>query len=244
MEENPDPRKTPTALIAARSWSTPEMALVLGAFLLLYLAASFICPLFPEEQMPVVQLVATLLIYSIATGVVVRINRERNRSWESGYGMGLRQTKALLSAPLLYLVLILPLALATAAWHRLLEQAFGMEIELQEALQVIALGSSWLRLLYILMAVVAAPLFEELVFRGLLFPYLVKRAGLAGGTVVVSALFALMHRHTPAFVPLFLLSAALCLAYWRAGSLWISIGTHAIFNAVAIALALHLSGQA
>ena len=85
------------------------------------------------------------------------------------------------------------------------------------------------------------PLYEEVLFRGVLFPYLTKRAGLAGGTLLVSALFALLHFHLPSMAPLFLLSIALCLAYWRTGSLWVNIGIHAIFNATSI-LALNIVG--
>ena len=50
-----------------------------------------------------------------------------------------------------------------------------------------------------------------------------------------------MHFHLPSFAALFLLSGALCLAYWRTGSLWVSIGMHTIFNAVSI-LALNIIG--
>ena len=91
-----------------------------------------------------------------------------------------------------------------------------------------------MRLAYILVAVFGAPVYEELIFRGILFPYLAKRAGLAGGVVATSLVFALVHLHLPSMVPLGLLSAALCLAYWRTGSLWPSIGMHMLFNAVSI----------
>ncbi len=71
--------------------------------------------------------------------------------------------------------------------------------------------------------------------------YFVKRAGMSVAVIVVSVLFALMHFHLPSFVPLFMLSAILCLTYWRTSSLWTSIGVHMIFNAVSI-LALNIAG--
>lgn len=73
-------------------------------------------------------------------------------------------------------------------------------------------------------------------FRGILFPFLVQRVGLKWGIVAVSALFAVIHLHVPSMLALFLLSAGLCVAYWRTGSLWVSIGMHAIFNGVTILL--------
>ena len=127
------------------------------------------------------------------------------------------------------------------AWHLLLQHITGLEIVLQDVAQAVTQEPSWLRTLYILTAVFAAPLFEEVLFRGMIFPYLVKYTGLAKGTLLVSVSFAVMHFHPPSFVPLVLLSAVLCLAYWRTGSLWVSIGMHAIHNAVTI-LALHNGG--
>ena len=238
---NPPDRRILTAQIAARSWTTPQVGLVLGVFFLLHLLSSVVRPFFYEEQMPVVQLVATLFIYSIVMVIVALVNRRRNTSWGAGYGMGIRHLKRLVLAPAFYLALIPVLMLSAHAYHLVLEHVFGMELELQEAAQIIAQERSWLQILYMLAAILAAPLYEEVLFRGMLFPYLAKRAGLAGGTLLVSAFFALLHFHLPSFVPLFLLSTALCLAYWRTGSLWVNIGIHAIFNAVSI-LALNIVG--
>lgn len=238
---NPPDRQALTAQLAARAWSTPEMGMVLGILLLPYLLASFSGLLFYEEQIPLVRLCITLLIYALVATLVAVINHRRGGSWAESCGMGLRNLKKLALPPVFYLAVIPFLMLATKIYHLFLQHVFGMEVELQEVAKAITEQPSWLQMLYILAAVFAAPLYEELIFRGLLFPYLVKRTGLAGAVVAVSLLFALMHFHLPSFVPLFLLSCALCLAYWRTGSLWVSIGIHTIFNAVSI-LALNMVG--
>ena len=155
--------------------------------------------------------------------------------------MGFRQLKKLFIAPVLYLAFIPFLMLISKGYHLLLEYAFGTELELQEIAQVVAQELSWLEIAYMVMAIIIAPLFEELVFRGIAFPYLVKRVGVAGGTALVSLVFALIHSHLPSFVPLFMVSSVLCLAYWRTGSLWVSIGMHTLFNAISI-LALNMVG--
>jgi len=238
---NPSDRVALTARISSRSWSTPQVGIVLSALLLLYFLSSFVGLLFYEEQIPLARLAATLLIYAVTVALIILISRRRGGSWADSHGMGFRPLKKLALAPIFYLAAIPFLVLTAKAWHVLLHYVFGLEIELQEVAQVIAQELSWLQILYILTAVLVAPLFEELIFRGMLFPYLVKRGGLVGGTLLVSLLFALMHFHLPSLVPLFLLSAALCLAYWRTGSLWVGIGMHAIFNAVSI-LALNIAG--
>lgn len=234
-------RRVLTDQIASRAWSTPQIGIVLGALLLLYFLASFAGIFFYEEQIPLVRLATTILIYTILGVLIALINQRCGGAWTDRYGMGFKQLKKLLFPPLFYLA-FLPLLIVTAnAWHLLLQQVTGLEIELQDVAQAVTQEPSWLRTLYILTAVFAAPLFEEVLFRGMLFPYLVKYTGLAKGTLLVSLSFAVMHFHPPSFVPLLLFSAILCLAYWRTGSLWVSIGIHAIHNAVTI-LALHSGG--
>ncbi|MCF7818801.1 MAG: CPBP family intramembrane metalloprotease [Kiritimatiellales bacterium] len=227
--------------IVARSWNTFQLGIVLGSLLLLYLLASFSGLLFYAEQIPLARLCITLVIYTLIVILVSIINRRRGGSWAESCGMGLRNLKKLALSPVFYLAIIPFLMLATKAYHLLLQHVFGIEMELQEVAKIIAQKLSWLQILYAFTAIFAAPLYEELIFRGLAFPYLVKRAGLAGGTALVSLLFALMHFHVPSLVPLFLLSCALCLAYWRTGSLWVNIGMHTIFNAVSI-LVLNMAG--
>ncbi len=237
----PSDRRVLTGQIASRAWSTPQIGIVLGALLLLYFLASFVGIFFCEEQIPMVRLATTLLIYTVIVVLIALLNHRRGGSWADTCGMGFRQLKRLALSPVFYLA-TLPLLIVTAnAWHLLLRYVTGREIELQDVAQAVTQEPSWLRTLYILTAVFAAPLFEEVLFRGMIFPYLVKHAGLAKGTLLISLSFAVMHFHPPSFVPLVLLSAALCLAYWRTGSLWVSIGMHAIHNAVTI-LALHNGG--
>ncbi len=234
---NPPDHATLTAALAARSWSTPQVGLLLSTLFGLYALAMFSGRLFYEEQLPLAQLAITLFIYAILVVIIAVINRRRG----TGIGAGARAFRQLPLAALFYVAVIPFLMIATQAWHWLLQHLFGMEIELQGVAQFIAQERSWLQVAYMFTAVIVAPLYEELMFRGIIFPYLAKRIGLAGGIVLVSVLFALMHFHRPAAVPLFLLSGALCLAYWRTGSLWVAIGMHALFNAVTI-LALTIIG--
>lgn len=228
--------KALTAQMVARAWSTLQVGTAIGTLLLLYILASFIGIFFHEEQIPLIRLLTTLLVHAVVMAAIALIVRQRKCSWSSSFGMGVRQLKTLALAPLFYLA-TLPLLM----FALLLQQWLGIEHELQDAAKVIAQDVSWLRTLYILTAIIVAPLFEELLFRGILLPFLFKHTGPAGGIVLVSILFASMHFHLPSLAPLFLLSTMLGLVYWRTGSLWASIGTHAIFNTVSI-LAINTSG--
>ena len=93
--------------------------------------------------------------------------------------------------------------------------------------------------LLILVAVVGAPLVEELVYRGLL-------QGAVGRTVhqwcgwlaviLVAALFALVHFSPVEYPGLFLVGLVLGACALRTGRLGMGILTHAAFNAAALAL--------
>ena len=104
-----------------------------------------------------------------------------------------------------------------------------------ELLQVIDHDpKAWVRVAAILSAVVAAPLFEELLFRGCIQGGL-RRATRSPwiGILVASALFALLHAAWT-MPPLFVFSVLLGLTYERTQNLWATTCMHAMFNAFSI----------
>jgi membrane protease YdiL (CAAX protease family) len=88
--------------------------------------------------------------------------------------------------------------------------------------------------LFLLVAVVMAPLFEEIFFRGFLFRGFADSWGWVAGAVVSAAIFGLAHLQLDVFVPLFALGFALAWVYKRTGSLWTSIALHALFNLLSV----------
>lgn len=96
-----------------------------------------------------------------------------------------------------------------------------------------------LRILMVLFAAGLTPIFEELVFRGLLQTYLRQTLGYSPwqSIFIVSGIFAILHpiMHFPG---IFLLSAAMGYVYERNGSLMRSMLIHCFFNGSQIAMAL------
>jgi uncharacterized protein len=72
-----------------------------------------------------------------------------------------------------------------------------------------------------------APVFEELVFRGLLYRAWERRFGWFAAMLLVSVVFGLYHRH---FWSAFASSIVLVCLYRRTGSLWAPIIVHALGN--------------
>lgn len=95
-----------------------------------------------------------------------------------------------------------------------------------------ALQSPLDRLLVIVLAAVAAPIVEEMMFRGLLYPALRTRMSIPWAIFVSASVFSLAHPTLPGgFLPLASLGAAFTIAYQlRGGSLISSIVMHGLNN--------------
>jgi membrane protease YdiL (CAAX protease family) len=91
-------------------------------------------------------------------------------------------------------------------------------------------GMLWLALL----GVIAAPIFEEFIFRGLIFAGLRRSLALAPSLLLSSGVFALVHP-PPSVLPVFVLGVAAALAYERTRALLAPMVVHGVYNAVVIA---------
>ncbi len=77
---------------------------------------------------------------------------------------------------------------------------------------------------------VIAPLVEETVFRGYLYPILKKYTGVWFALISSSLLFGIIHVSPVPFIPLAIFGAVLALLYEYTKTLWAPIIAHAIFN--------------
>lgn len=109
----------------------------------------------------------------------------------------------------------------------------GKETELERIVN----SSRTAALLIAFMAVATAPLVEEIVYRGILYPACQRLAGTASAIVVVTLMFAIPH--VPQYWPnlavilsITMLSAALTIVRARTGSLLPCYVIHLVFNGV------------
>lgn len=86
-----------------------------------------------------------------------------------------------------------------------------------------------------LLAVVVAPVTEELLFRGVLFSAL-SRFGVFVGAIASGFLFAVPHFDTGSLLPFTFVGAALALIFYRYRSLAAAIHVHILFNTVSLVL--------
>ena len=127
-------------------------------------------------------------------------------------------------------------AMATAwAVHQgsvALLEALGHAPDTQAAVDAVRSASGFgERAVLLLFAAGTAPIFEELVFRGVLWPAVRDRGFRWSGSLLVSGLFALIHANVAAFLPLALLGMFWIWLYEKTGDLAAPALSHALFNA-------------
>jgi membrane protease YdiL (CAAX protease family) len=186
---------------------------------------------------------ATLCFQGASLFLIARFLHEQQSTWRTGFGMLNRPRHAML------LGLVVALIFLPLGWG--LQQASALvmthlphlKLEPQEQLPVHALRTSMSiggRLALGVAAVLLAPVAEEALFRGILYPGIKQfgfpRLALWG----TSLLFAAVHMNAVTFAPLASLALVLTLLYERTDNLLAPITAHILFNALNFATLLVL----
>ncbi|RYD22587.1 MAG: CPBP family intramembrane metalloprotease [Verrucomicrobiaceae bacterium] len=101
---------------------------------------------------------------------------------------------------------------------------------LQESDDLVVIG------LMAVAAVIAAPLCEEIVFRGYLYGAAKKFAGPWMAGICSAMVFAAAHGSLAALLPLFVFGCVLVLLYEMTGSIWAPVAAHFCFNGLTVLL--------
>jgi membrane protease YdiL (CAAX protease family) len=144
-------------------------------------------------------------------------------------------------------LLALPGYLFFAVLLTALSQRYGFKYEQPTVQNIVrqVTGSPGAVVLFFLLAAVAAPVWEELIFRGLLYSALRARWGMWPGILVTAFLFALMHEtgrvlHDPRtfLFPILYLGCVLAYVREKTESVVPGMAVHALHNVVALTVSL------
>jgi membrane protease YdiL (CAAX protease family) len=156
-----------------------------------------------------------------------------------GEGLGLWNKNLLRSLALAFgvIILVLPIAYGLQVVSGTLMEKIGWIPRDEEAVTLVAGATSRATAIYLgFFTVVLAPVAEEFIFRGVLFPF-IKQLGFPKiAWIGVSLLFALVHVAPAYFIPLFVLALALTWLYEKTDTLLAPIFAHALFNAAGLIL--------
>lgn len=192
-----------------------------------------------EKKFTPAVLIASMVFQFLLAGMVVAFVSWRVKIAE---WLGLRWRQwplAFAIAPVtVFLMWCLMGVLMFTGWNKWLEDSLGIE-SMQEAVKLLQEAKDPLVIaLMAVAAVVVAPLAEEVVFRGYLYPAAKRFCGPAGAMVFSSLVFAAAHGNVVALLPLFILAVVLCLIYEFTGSIWACMSVHFLFNAATVTIQL------
>ena len=185
-----------------------------------------------QRQNEAVNFAVSLCLYGAILGLVHLIVRTRQTNWPTAFGFtSTRQMSALLLA-LGVTCIVLPIA-----WYLLgplsvkVMEHLGRRAVPQTSVQVLQTSASVGPQIFLaILAVFVAPVTEELLFRGILYPFIKQRGypNLAlWGTAV---LFGALHLNLMTFVPLTFLGVVLAWLYDTTDNLAAPIFAHSLFN--------------
>jgi len=193
----------------------------------------------------------------IATVEIVILARASFTRRLKGFGLNIKTLPKDFFVGLLNLVSIYPLvaaALLITIFYGKLLWGENFELQKHQELERIAQYPQWsLRLLIVIVTILVVPVFEELLFRGMLQTMICsflprtalgkklrsKSAWAWLAIVITSILFAAFHSTAGHWPALFVLAICLGYSYEKSGSLFRPIFIHSFFNAASVTVALY-----
>jgi len=218
------PWSGPVALVAALAVAFVGGSIIaIGASLLGY-------PL--GEGLPPGALLAGTAVQQVGFVVVAILFARMAHRPTSAAQFGLRPTRSgFWRAVGITFAVYVAYALFTGVWSTI------VEIDAEDQLDDLGIEESDVALAFALVIVcVGAPIVEEFLFRGFVFPALRNWRGVWPAALITGALFGVIHvtgSPAGALVPLAVLGTGLCLVYQWTGSLYPCVALHAINNSIA-----------
>src|SRR5574341_1579342 len=158
------------------------------------------------------------------------------------YGTGLKElglsppvhTKSLTTV-FIYYCRAIPVLMLVGIVTKVLGDFFTIPLEPQESLKMLKKETSPLNIILIGIFIVGvAPFFEEVFFRGFIYPLIKKFLGFRWAMILSSVFFATLHFSFLAFLPITCIGLFLAYLYEKTGSLFSSIAFHSLNNLVAV----------
>jgi hypothetical protein len=189
-----------------------------------------------DERLLAVNLAAGFLLQVGLAGIFLAFRQAHRRIDEGPLSPRLLDHASALKLGLLTFLAALPVIYAVnLIWLTALQglMALGIDIELppQDAvLLFLEADNPFTTAAMIVLAVIVAPVVEELVFRAGIYRYLKGRSARGVAMLLSSLLFGLVHANLQSFPGLVAVGICLCIAYEVSGNLRVPMVFHACFN--------------
>ena len=216
------------SILESRSWKISSIAIIM-TIILMFICFSFLIPI---KDSITFQMLSFCLFGLIISTLILWINYKKEKL---SFGLSIENLKYVIWTPLIYLITIILLLFVGLLNQYLLTNFFDIEIKPQDILERFKeLENSFEISIFVIGSAVIAPIYEELLFRGIIFPTLIQKTNFTIALVLSSLLFAVLHFHLSALLPLFVLSIILSITYLYTSTICASISLHALFNLISI----------
>ncbi|OGV61266.1 MAG: hypothetical protein A2498_00620 [Lentisphaerae bacterium RIFOXYC12_FULL_60_16] len=195
---------------------------------------------------PLSLLLGQLAIPAVALAGLYGIMKERKASLRKAFGIHPARCVYDTGVAVGLLIAMFPVLIVASVICMSLLQAIGYPVNPQDVVQFLLDPAipAWRQIFIMGLAIVAAPLVEEAVFRGVCLPAALKAMGTREAVVLIAVFFAFIHQHPESAVSLFLFALYLTAGYVWTGSLLTAIMMHALFNgSTLVALRLMQAAQ-
>jgi len=208
-------------------WRAPEAIVSIGmALFFVFTALASIGK--PPGKIDLGSLETSLALYGGLVLFLLGFLVYRNVPLDQAFGLRPANLASITRASAVAFVLCLP-AIYLSQW--LAYSFLGPDTAPQAIVTFLMEHPAWSeRLLVLAIAGIAAPVTEELLFRGCLYGYLRQSGGRVVAILVSSVVFALIHAHPATMPALAVFAVGLALLYEYTGTLWAPIAVHAVFN--------------
>ena len=215
-------------MLSEKSWKPDAvLRLLIGLFACMSLGVLATGLVAPEgtprsgETRLLLFVVGSLSVHVGGLVVVFFFLREHGIGWAAAFGFASPRLGRTLLLAVLAVAVSLPLAWVLGDLAARAMKSVHLEPVVQQAVQVVQSSVDWNeRIIFGVVIIVLAPVVEELVFRGILYPTIKQRGFPRLALWGTSLLFAVIHANAMTFLPFTSLAVVLVLLYEATDNFW------------------------
>jgi membrane protease YdiL (CAAX protease family) len=207
------------------------LRLVAGLFAFMILGGSVSAGLSGPDSEWLRFMVGTASFHGATLLLVAAMLREADLSWAVAFGLRSGRPVRVIGIGAVTALMALPMAWALSWASAELMRALFIEPSPQQAVTSLQSSRGALQKWSMgFMAVVMAPMAEEVMFRGILYPILKQRIRPWFAVVTTAIVFGAIHGNLMTFVPLTVFAMVLVWLYEFTGNLAAPVLAHSVFN--------------
>jgi membrane protease YdiL (CAAX protease family) len=237
-------------MLSRKPWKPERVVWLFGALLACYALGTIVVQGYlwaiskddSSKAQPnvLVMMLGTFVSQGVGLVLVGVFLREHHTSWREAFGFRTERLGRTIPLAIFTAVVVLPIAWSLAEVSTWLLIKLHTDATPQQSVRALQNAVSLSQKIYFgLMAVVMAPIVEEIIFRGVLYPAIKQEGFVKSAVWATSILFAWTHFNLMTFVPLMFLGVILTFLYETTDNLLAPILTHSLFNAANFFWLLH-----